>query len=131
MSSPPRWPAFESLPKCSHWFSPQALPSLTPPDSHSVIPPTTLSSTRAALSINTNSDQPVLASAGILALTGNRVFTVTSVNSGNGENLFIKGDGSQNVVVNVNTPGDAQFHGNVILQDLTGKVFGDAGYAGL
>jgi hypothetical protein len=62
---------------------------------------------------------------------GNRLFSVTSVNTGNGENLIIKGNGSENVVVNVNTSGDAQFHGNILLQDLTGKFFGDAGYAGL
>jgi hypothetical protein len=66
-----------------------------------------------------------------LDLSGNRVFTVTSVSSQNGDNLIIKGDGSQNVVMNVNTPGDAQFHGNVLLQDLTGKFYGDPGYAGL
>jgi len=83
-----------------------------------------------ALAINTSSDQTVLASSGLLA-GGNRVFSVTSVNTGNGENLIIKGDGSQNVVMNVNTPGDAQFHGNVLLQDLSGKFYGDAGYAGL
>ena len=96
----------------------------------------TLSSTLGAelgtaLAINTSSDQTVLAATGLLDASGNRVFTVTSVNSGNGENLIIKGDGSQNVVVNVNTPGDAQFHGNILLQDLAGLSYGDAGYAGL
>jgi hypothetical protein len=97
----------------------------------------TLSSTLGAqsglgtvLAINTNSDQTVLATSGAL-VGGNRLFTTTSVNSGNGENLIIKGDGSQNVVFDVNTPGDAQFHGNILLQDLTGKFYGDAGYAGL
>jgi len=84
-----------------------------------------------ALSINTSSDQTVLASGGTLDGFGNRVFTVGSVNTGNGENFILKGNGSQNVVFNVNTPGDAQFHGNVLLQDLSGKFFGDAGYAGL
>ena len=83
-----------------------------------------------ALTINTSSDQTVLASTGFLS-GGNRLFTVTSVNSGNGENLIIKGNGTENVVINVNTPGDAQFHGNILLQDLNGKFFGDAGYAGL
>jgi len=83
-----------------------------------------------ALSINTSSDQTVLASSGTLN-GGNLLFNVTSVNSGNGENLIVKGDGSANVVMNVNTPGDAQFHGNILLQDLTGKFFGEAGYAGL
>ncbi len=84
-----------------------------------------------ALTINTNVDQTVLASTGTLDGSGNRVFTVTSVSSNNGQNLTIKGDASNNVVINVNTPGDAQFHGNILLQDLTGNFFGDAGYAGL
>jgi hypothetical protein len=86
-----------------------------------------------ALVINTpgSGAQTVLASSGFLDAGGNRLFTVTSVSSQNGENLIIKGNGSENVVINVNTPGDAQFHGNILLQDLTGKFFGDAGYAGL
>jgi hypothetical protein len=87
-----------------------------------------------ALAINTNSDQTVLASSGTAeAINGvnYRLFNVTSVNTQNGENLIIKGDGSQSVVLDVNTPGDAQFHGNILLQDLTGKFFGDAGYVGL
>ena len=56
---------------------------------------------------------------------------MTSVNTGNGENLIIKSDGTQGVVLDVNTSGDAQFHGNVLLQDLNGRFFGDAGYSGL
>jgi hypothetical protein len=82
------------------------------------------------LAINTNSDQTVLVSNGFLT-GGNRLFSVSSVNTGNGENLIIKGDGSVGVVFDVNTPGEAQFHGNILLQDLSGKYFGTAGYAGL
>ena len=84
-----------------------------------------------ALAINTSSDQTVLTSTGMLDAGGNRVFTVASVNTGNGENLIIRSDGTQNVVFNVNTPGDAQFHGNILLQDLAGIAYGDAGYTGL
>jgi hypothetical protein len=80
------------------------------------------------VAINTNSDQTILASTGSNQGTY-RLFEVTSFNSGNGENLIIKGDGSQSVVFDINF--DTQFHGNVLLQDLTGKFFGDAGYAGL
>ena len=89
-----------------------------------------LAASGTSLAINTSSDQTVLATSGAL-IGGNRIFNVTSVNTGNGENLIIKGDGSQGVVLDVNTAGDAQFHGNILLQDLTGKFFGDAGYAGL
>jgi hypothetical protein len=84
----------------------------------------------AVLAINTSSDQTVLASSGTNE-GSYRLFSVTSVSTGNGENLIVKGDGSQNVVFDVNTPSDAQFHGNILLQDLAGKFFGDAGYAGL
>jgi len=93
-----------------------------------------------SLVINTSSDQTVLASTGSLqSITGGgvgsgsvfRLFNVTSVNSGNGENLIIKADSNTNVVLDVNTPGDAQFHGNILLQDLSGKFFGDSGYAGI
>lgn len=84
----------------------------------------------ASLAINTSSDQTVLATSGTL-IGGNRFFSVTSVSSGNGQNLIVRGDGSQGVIFNVNTPGDAQFHGNILLQDLTGKFLGDSGYAGL
>jgi len=80
-----------------------------------------------SIAINTGSDQTVLAASGAL-VGGNRVFNVTSFNSGNGENLIIKGDGSQSVVFDINF--DTQFHGNILLQDLTGKFIGDAGYAG-
>jgi hypothetical protein len=82
------------------------------------------------VAINTTSDQTVLASSGFLDANGNRLFTVNSVSSNNGQNLIVKGDGSHNVVFNVNTPGDAQFHGNILLQDLNGKFYGQAGYAG-
>jgi hypothetical protein len=80
------------------------------------------------VAINTNSDQTVLASSGSNQGTY-RLFNVTSFNSGNGENLIIRGNGSQSVVFDINF--DTQFHGNILLQDLTGKFFGDAGYAGL
>jgi hypothetical protein len=84
-----------------------------------------------ALAINASSgNQTVLASSGTLGL-GNRVFTVNSVSTANGKSLIIKGDGSRNVVLNVDTPGEAQFKGNILLQDLTGKLYGQAGYAGL
>jgi hypothetical protein len=90
-----------------------------------------LAGTAAPLTIDTSSGtQTVLASSGAL-LNGARVFSTTSVTSGNGQNLVIKSDGSTGVVIDVNTPGDAQFHGNILLQDLSGKFFGDAGYAGL
>ena len=78
--------------------------------------------------INTSSDQTVLVSSGA-NLGTYRLFDVTSFNSVNGENLIIKGDGSQSVAFDINF--DTQFHGNVLLQDFTGKFFGDAGYAGL
>jgi len=84
-----------------------------------------------ALVINTSSDQTVLASSGLIDINGNSVFTTTTVNTGNGENLIIKGDASHNVVINVNTSGDAQFHGNLLLQDLAGNFYGASGYAGL
>jgi hypothetical protein len=87
-----------------------------------------------AVAIDTNVGQTILASngtAGTLNGVDYRLFNVTSVNSQNGENLIIKGNGSESVVIDVNTTGDAQFHGNILLQDLTGKFFGDAGYAGL
>ena len=83
-----------------------------------------------ALTINTTSTQTVLASNGFLS-GNNRLFTVSSINTNNGQNLIIKGDGSQNVVFNVNTLGSAQFHGNILLQDLSGKFLGDPGYSGL
>ena len=89
------------------------------------------SGTSLAINTSVNSgNQVVLASSGNL-VGGNRLFNVTSVNTGNGENLIIKSDGTQGVVLDVNTPGDAQFHGNVLLQDLNGRFFGDAGYSGL
>jgi hypothetical protein len=83
-----------------------------------------------ALAINTSSTQTVLASSGAL-VGGNRLFTVSSVSTNNDQNVIIKGDGSTSVVFDVDTPGDAQFHGNILLQDLSGRFFGDAGYAGL
>jgi hypothetical protein len=80
------------------------------------------------LAINTSANQTVLATSG--ADEGSfRLFNVTSFNSGNGENLIIKGDGSQSVVFDIAF--DTQFHGNILLQDLNGKFFGDAGYSGL
>jgi hypothetical protein len=82
------------------------------------------------LAINTNSAQTILVSTGAL-VEGTRLFNVNSVNTKNGQNLIIKGDGSQSVVFDVNTPGHAQFHGNILLQDMSGKMYGDAGYAGL
>jgi VPDSG-CTERM motif len=82
-----------------------------------------------SLAVNTTAGQTVLASAGFLDASGNRLFNVTSFSSNNGQNLIIKGDGSQNVVFDIGQ--DTQFHGNILLQDLTGKFFGDAGYAGL
>src|SRR5262245_35762024 len=73
---------------------------------------TTLSSNLGALAgsgtelaLNTKSlMQVVLASEGAL-VAGNRLFTVNSVDTHNGENLVIRGDGSQSVVFNVNTQG--------------------------
>ena len=82
----------------------------------------------AALAINTSSDQTVLATSGNL-VGGNRLFNVTSVNTNNDQNLIIKGDGSQSVVLDVGA--NAQFHGNILLEDLSGKFFGAAGYSGL
>jgi hypothetical protein len=93
-----------------------------------------LSGTGTSVAINTSLDQTILASGGTSGTINGvnyRLFNVTSVNSQNGQNLIIKGDGSASVVLDVNTPGDAQFHGNILLQDLSGKFFGDAGYAGL
>ena len=87
-----------------------------------------------SVAINTSSTQTILTSGGTAgAINGvnYRLFSVASVSSGNGQNLIIKGDGSSSVVFDVNTPGDAQFHGNILLQDMSGKFFGDAGYAGL
>src|SRR5262249_6681750 len=84
-----------------------------------------------ALSINTGGGaQTVVANKGTL-VGGNRLFTVTSVSTNNGQNLVIQSNGSQAVVFDVNTSGDAQFHGNILLEDLSGKFFGDPGYAGL
>jgi hypothetical protein len=83
-----------------------------------------------SLSINTSTPQTVLASNGAL-VGGNLVFNVTSVSTNNGQNLFIQGNGSNNVVFDVNTGGTDQFHGNIILEDMTGKYYGQAGYAGL
>jgi hypothetical protein len=82
------------------------------------------------LAINTNSTQTVFVSGGA-QVGGARLFTVNSVNTHNGEDLIVRGDGSQSVVFDVNTPGEAQFHGNIRLQDLTGKFYGESGYAGL
>ena len=46
-----------------------------------------------ALTIDTTADQTVLTSTGTFdAATGNRIFTVNSVNTNNGENLIIKGE---------------------------------------
>jgi len=93
-----------------------------------------LAASGTSLAINTSVDQTVLASSGTAGSINGvnyRLFNVTSVSSGNGQNLIIKSDGSAGVVLDVNTPGDAQFHGNILLQDLTGKFFGQAGYAGL
>lgn len=82
-----------------------------------------------SLAINTTSDQTVLASSGFLDANGNRLFTVNSVSTGNGQNLIVKGNGSHNVVFNLNIT--AQFQGNILLQDLNGKFYGQAGYSGL
>ncbi len=83
------------------------------------------------IAINTNtatSSQTVLGSSGAL-IGGNRVFDVTSFNSDNGEDLIVKANGSAGIVFNINN--DADFHGNVYLEDLSGKFYGQAGYAGL
>jgi len=93
-----------------------------------------LAGTGVVVAINTNSDQTILAAggtAGTINGVNYNLFSVTSVSSGNGQNLIIKGDGSRSVVFDVNTSGDAQFHGNILLQDLTGKFLGAVGYAGL
>lgn len=57
------------------------------------------------------------------------LFNVTSVNTNNGWNLVLQGDGSRSVVFDIDF--SSQFHGNILLEDLSGKFFGDAGYAGL
>jgi PEP-CTERM motif len=81
------------------------------------------------VAINTTSDQTILASSGFLDSDGNRLFNVMSLTSNNGESLIIKGDGTQNVVFDIAF--DTQFHGNVLLQDLSGRNYDDPGYAGL
>jgi hypothetical protein len=81
------------------------------------------------VAINTSTDQTILTSTGYLDGNGNRVFNVTSFKSGNGENLILKSDGSNNVVFDIGF--DTQFHGNILLQDLAGRFFEDPGYAGL
>jgi hypothetical protein len=82
------------------------------------------------LAINTGPNQTVSASDGAL-VGAYRLFTVDSVKMHNGEDLIIRGDGTHTVVFDVNTPGSAQFHGNILLQDLNGKFYGQAGYSGL
>ena len=57
------------------------------------------------------------------------MFNVTSFDSQNGEDLIVKGDGSATVVFDIGFA--TQFHGNILLQDLSGKFYGSAGYAGL
>jgi MYXO-CTERM domain-containing protein len=84
--------------------------------------------TGTAVAINTSSTQTILASSGANEGTY-RLFSVTSVSTNNGQNLIIQGDGSQSVVFDVGF--SSQFQGNILLEDLSGKFFGDAGYAGL
>jgi hypothetical protein len=91
---------------------------------------TTLSGVNGTdIAINTKSNQTVTTSSGF-NFGGNTFFDVTSFDSGNGENLIVKLDApTGNVVFNINH--DTQFHGNILLQDMSGKFFGDSGYAGL
>ena len=92
-----------------------------------------LAGTGTALTINTSSTQTVQTNTGAGAINGinYNLFNVTSVSSNNGENLILQSDGTRSVVIDVNTSGAAQFHGNILLEDMTSKFFSDAGYAGL
>jgi hypothetical protein len=81
------------------------------------------------VAINTTVAQTIQTSNGFLDSGGNRVFNVTSFQSNNGENLILKSDGANDVVFDIKF--SVQFNGNILLQDLTGKFFGDTGYAGL
>ena len=109
----------------------------------------TLSSTLGAksgtnIAINTNglpddsanTSQTVLASLGAATvIDGNtyRVFNVTSFTTNNGEDLIIKADSSSSVagvVFNINL-NDIAFKGNVYLEDLNHKFYGQDGYTGL
>jgi hypothetical protein len=86
-----------------------------------------------SLVISTSSPQTVSATGGTSELINGvsyRLFNVTSLNTNNGQNLIIKGDGSDSVVLDISAP-NPQFKGNILLEDLNGKFFGDAGYAGL
>ncbi len=86
----------------------------------------------APITINTGSgSQTILASQGQLDASGNRVFTVSSVSTNNGQNLIIQSDGSHNVVLNIHTGHQDQFHGNILLEDMSGRMFGATGYSGL
>jgi hypothetical protein len=85
-----------------------------------------------------NHIQTVLATGGTsesINSVNYRLFSVGSVTTNNGENFIIQGDGSQSVVFDVNIAGaqqgTANFHGNVLLEDLSGRFFGAAGYSGL
>lgn len=91
-----------------------------------------LAATGTAVAINTSSNQTVQTSNGtdhIINGVNYDLFNVTSFNSNNDQNLILQGDGSRSVVFD--TSSNTQFHGNILLEDFTGKFFGDAGYAGL
>jgi len=90
----------------------------------------------AGTSIALNSGGTVTASTGTLDASGNRVFTVSSINLPNGT-LTINGDGSHNVVINISAAADGNIHPNniVISGGLTSdqvlfNVFGGAGLTG-
>jgi hypothetical protein len=87
-----------------------------------------------SLAINAGSSNQTVLAANGAAETINGVnydlFKVSSVSTNNGNNLIIQGDGSKSVVFDIGLSGP-QFHGNILLEDLTGKFFGDVGYAGL
>jgi hypothetical protein len=74
----------------------------------------------AALTVNLNNNQSqtIDASSGMLDGNGNRVFSVSSFNFGNGATLTINGDGAGDSVV-LNFSSNAQFGGNIVLNGIT------------
>jgi len=85
-----------------------------------------------SVAINTSSTQTIQATGGTSeSINGVNydLFTVSSVSTNNGQNLVLQGNGSTSVVFDLNS--GAQFHGNILLEDLSGKFYGDPGSAGI
>ena len=84
--------------------------------------------TSIAINASGGTGQTIQAAAGA-NVGGNSLFNVTSLSTNNGIPLIIQGNGSQTVVFDINMA--ASISGNILLEDLSGKFLGQAGYNGL